>query len=278
MALNLDLIGRRTDPIPYTYDTDKVILYALAIGAGVEDLDFVYEKNLKVFPMFAVIPASPAIRATLAGTGHNLPMMLHGEHKVIMHNPIPISGTVYTTGVWESVYDKGDNGAILNLSLMTLSEKGEPLFENKVAAMDRSAGNFGGDRGPKIERLDPPEGKAPDFLVEYPTSTNQAALYRLSGDKNPLHIDPDFAKKGKLNRPILHGLCTYGYAGRAVLQALCDNEPARLKSFATRFINVVFPGDTLITKGWRLDEGKYVIQVKTQDERIVLGNSIAEVL
>ena len=278
MALNLNLIGKRTEPIPYTYDEDKVILYALGIGAGVEELDFVYEKDLKVFPTFAVIPGFPAIRTVMADLGHNRARILHGEQKIIMHNPIPVSGTIYTTGVLTSVYDKGDNGAIMNVSLETRDEKGQLLFENRVATVDRSAGNFGGDRGPKAQRFNPPEGKAPDFEVTYATSPDQAALYRLSGDKILLHIDPDFAKKGGFDRPILHGLCTYGYAGRAIVHSLCAGDPARLKSFAARFMNVVFPGETLITKGWRLDKEKCIIQVTAQDGRMVLGNSVAEVL
>jgi acyl dehydratase len=276
MALNLDSIGKPTDKIPYTYDQDAVMLYALGIGAGVEELDFVYEKNLKVFPTFAVIPTFDAIFTTVATAGLNLPTVLHGEQKVIMHNQIPTSGTVYTKGIWESVYDKGDNGAVLNVSLATENENGDLLFENKVVIVDRSAGNFGGDRGPKTERFDPPESKKPDFQVQYATSPDQAALYRLSGDKNPLHIDPEFAKKGGLDRPILHGLCTFGHAGRAILHSVCDGDPAKLKSFGARFMNVVFPGETLVVEGWRQSERKYVIQVKNQEGRVVLGNSIAE--
>jgi acyl dehydratase len=278
MALNLDLIGQPTDRIPFTYDQDAVILYALGIGAGVEELDFVYEKNLKVFPTYAVIPTFGAIGATMISAGLNLPTVLHGEQKIIMHNQIPTSATLYTSGVWESVYDKGDKGAVLNVSLDTQNEEGELLFESKIVIIDRSAGNFGGDRGPKAQRFDPPESQEPEFRVAYPTSPNQAALYRLSGDKNPLHIDPDFAKLGGLERPILHGLCTYGHAGRAILHSVCDSDPARLKSFAARFMSVVFPGETLIVEGWKSGQGAYIIRVKTQDGRIVLGNAIAEVI
>lgn len=277
MALNLDLIGKKTEKIPFTYDQDAVILYALGIGAGVDELDFIYEKNLKVFPTYAVIPLLPCIIDVMADLGINLPAMLHGEQKIILHGAIPPSGTVYTSGIWDSVYDKGDKGAVLNISLETHDQSDQLLFENKVVLIDRSAGNFGGERGPQTERFDPPEGKTPDFRVEYPTSPDQAALYRLSGDKNPLHIDPEFAKQGGLERPILHGLCTYGHAGRAVLHSACGNEPARFKSFAARFMNIVFPGDTLITEGWKVENGRYIIQVKTSEDKIVLGNAVAEV-
>lgn len=277
MGLNVDIIGKRSDPITFAYDPDRVILYALGIGAGVEELDFVYEKNLKVFPSFAVIPGFPALVPLMINAKLNLPTVLHGEQKIVLHNQIPTSGTISTSGVCQSIYDKGDKGATLNVETESKDEKGRLLFENHMVIIDRSAGNFGGERGPKTEKIDPPEGKAPDFHVEYSTSPDQAALYRLSGDKNPLHIDPEFAKLGRLDRPILHGLCTFGFAGRAILHSVCGGDPARLKSFAARFTGVVFPGDILITEGWKVDGGAYIIQTRTQEGRVVLGNAKAEV-
>ncbi|UCF92144.1 MAG: MaoC family dehydratase N-terminal domain-containing protein [Desulfobacterales bacterium] len=277
MALNLDLIAKKTEKIPFTYDQDDVILYALGIGAGVEELDFIYEKNLKVFPTYAVIPLLPCMMTLMADLGLNLPAVLHGEQKTIVHAAIPSSGTVYTSGICDAVYDKGDKGAVLNLSLETHDASDQLLFENKVVLIDRSAGNFGGERGLQTERFDPPEGQSPDFRVEYPTSSNQAALYRLSGDKNPLHIDPAWARRGGLERPILHGLCTFGHAGRAILHAVGASDPARFKSFAARFMNVVFPDETLITEGWKRENGRYIIRVKTPDGKVVLGNAVAEV-
>jgi len=277
MTLNLDLMGKRTEPTPFKYDHDTVILYALGIGAGVKELDFVYEKDLKVFPTFAVIPCMPTIISLMTGAGLNLPTVLHGEQKIRLHGPIPVSGTIFSSGVWSSVYDKEDKGAILNLDIEARDEKGRLLFENTVVLVDRSAGNFGGERGPKSEKFDPPEGKTPDFHEEYATSPDQAALYRLSGDKNPLHVDPEYARLGGLEKPILHGLCSFGFAGRAVLRNLCGNDPERLRSFSVRFMDVVFPGDTLITEGWKVVDGTYVIRVKTQEDKVVLGNAVAEV-
>ena len=278
MGLNFDVMGKKSAPAPYTYDHNQVILYALGIGAGVdEELDFLYEKNLKVFPTFAVIPYFPAVGELMVDSGLNMFYVLHGEQKIILHAPIPTSGTLHSTAVWSSVYDKGDKGAILNMEVETRDDAGNLIFENKMVAVDRSAGNFGGDRGPKAEKLEPPAGADPAFHVEYVTSRDQAALYRLSGDYNPLHIEPDFAKMGGFDRPILHGLCTYGYTGRAILRSVCGGDPTRLKSFSARFMGVVFPGDTLIIDGWKLEEGKYLVQTKTQDGRVVMGNSIAEV-
>ena len=278
MALNLDMVGKKMDPEPFTYDEDNVILYSLGIGAGVEELDFVYEKNLRVFPTFAVTPFIPSLFSSFVPrTKLNLLAVLHGEHTIMLHRPIPTSGTIHTTTKWDSVYDKGDKGAILNISFETRDVNGALLFENKAVIVDRSAGNFGGDRGPKSEIITPPEGKTPDFRFEYATTTEQAALYRLSGDRNPIHIDPGFAKKGGFHGPILHGLCTFGFAGRAILYGACDGDTSRFKSFSARFLNVVFPGDTLITEGWNVDRGRYIIQTSTPDGSIVLGNAAAEV-
>ena len=278
MTLNLDMVGEKMDPVPFTYDEDRVILYALGIGAGIEELDFVYEKNLRVFPTFAVVPFIPSLLSTFVPRVKlNLFAVLHGEQKITLHKLIPKSGTIYTTTTFDSVYDKGDKGAMFNISFETRDENGDLIFENKAVVVDRSAGNFGGDRGPKSEIVTPPEGRDPDFRFEYATATDQAALYRLSGDKNPMHIDPEFARKGGFHRPILQGLCTFGFAGRAVLYGACNGDPARFKSFSVRFMNVVYPGDTLITEGWETDTGIYGIRTKTRDGRVVLGNAVAEV-
>jgi acyl dehydratase len=278
MAINLDIIGQKTEPVAFTYDEDTVILYALGIGAGVDELDFVYEKNLKVFPTFAVIPFISEFMSTAKQANLNMYKVLHGEQKIILHQPVPPKGTVYTASTCDSIYDKGDKGAILNVTIETRDAQGELLFENKSVIVDRSAGNFGGDRGPKAEPINPPKEKKPDFRAEYTTSRDQAALYRLSGDKNPLHIDPEFAQKGGFDRPILHGLCSFGFAGRAIVHNLCGNDPARLKSFGVRFMNVVYPGEELITEGWKTEqEGRYIIRTTNREGRVILGNAEAEI-
>ena len=276
MSLNLDIIGKKLEAEPFTYDRDMVILYALGVGAGVDELDFIYEKNLKVLPTFAVVPFIPTFLSVFVPkAGLNLFKVLHGEQTIILHKPIAPAGTIHTSMVCESIYDKGDSGAVVNVHLESRDGDGEVVFENRAVIVDRGAGGFGGDRGPKTEKLVPPEGKEPDFAVEYAISKDQAALYRLSGDKNPLHIDPDFARKGGFERPILHGLCTYGYAGRAIVQAAGSGDPAKLRSFSARFMDVVYPGETLIVSGWKREAGKYFVQVAAGDGRIVLGNGVA---
>ena len=153
MALNLDLIGKKIGPVPFTYGPDTAILYALGIGAGVEELDFVYEKNLKVFPTFAVVPFVPSFLSSFVPESKvNLYAVLHGEQKIILHRPIPVSGTIYTTTICDSIYDKGDKGAVLNLNFETRDASDEILFENKAVIVDRSGGNFGGERGPRSEK------------------------------------------------------------------------------------------------------------------------------
>lgn len=277
MALNLDVIGEKIEFPPFEYNQDTVILYALGIGAGMNDLPFVYEKDLQVYPTFAVIPFGPGLFPFIEKSGINLFTLLHGEQKIKLYKPIPPAGSVQSTAVCESIWDKGDKGAVLTLKVESRDADGDLLFENTALLMDRSGGNFGGDRGPKTESVSPPEGKGPDFSVSYTTSSDQAVLYRLSGDKNPLHIDPEFAKMGGFDKPILHGLCSYGYAGRAILESVCGNDPAKMKSFHVRFKSVVFPGDTLTTEGWKLETGKFVVRTVTQEGKEVLGNGLVEI-
>jgi acyl dehydratase len=275
MGLNLEVVGKKMGPVSFSYNQDSVILYALGIGAGVDELDLVYEKNLKVFPTFAVVPLMGALFSFVSTSGMNLLAVLHAEQKTTLHNPIPLCGVLHTWTTCESIYDKGDTGAFANLVCETRDDSGTLLFENIMVVLDRSAGNFGGDPGPKSKKLDPPEGLPPAFRVEQKTSPHQAALYRLSGDKNPLHIDPEFAKRAGLNRPILHGLCSFGFSARAIVAGLGLKEPSRLRSYGVRFMNMVYPGDTLITEGWGLGEGRYIIRATNQDGKVVLGNGSA---
>ena len=279
MPINLNILNKVIGPVSFSYDRDTVILYALGIGAGVTTPDFIYEKNLKVFPTFAVVPFMPVFFSTFVpAAAINVPALLHGEHQILLHRPIPVKATVYSTMVCNAIHDKGDKGAVLGITMETRDEKNRLLFENRAKVMDRSGGNFSGDRGPKTPVTEPPKGKAPDFRVEDATSPNQAALYRLSGDKNPLHIDPDFAAEGGFARPILHGLCSFGFAARAILSSLGADDPARLKSFGARFVHVVHPGDTLITEGWKSEpRGACVIQTTNHDGKVILGNACAEI-
>lgn len=277
MSVNNEIIGKTISGGEFEYDEDTVILYALGIGIPETELDFIYERNLRVFPTFAVITYQPLLFKVIEQAGLSLPTILHGEQHLRLNQAFPTQGTVQNTAICDSIYDKGDKGAVLNVDIRTMDQNGELLAENRVVIMDRASGNFGGERGAKGEKVVPPEGKDPDFSIKYQTAPNQAALYRLSGDKNPLHVDPEFAQKGGFEKPILHGLCTMGFAGRAVLSALCGNEPEFLKGLSVRFTGVVYPGDTLTTEGWKLDDSRYAILTRTQEGRVVLGNGLAEI-
>lgn len=276
MAIRRDLVGKTSAPINHTYTWKDTVLYALGVGAKADDLDFLFEMNgPKVLPTFAVVPSFHAMIAVIGQLGANPTMAVHGEQKVVLHRPLPPSGELKTVAEVKGIYDKG-KGALVLIEARTTDEKGEPLCDNTFSIFARGEGGFGGERGPEALKADPPEGQAPDFTTVEKTATEQAILYRLSGDLNPLHISPQFAKMAGFDRPILHGLCTYGYAGRAFLAHACGNDPRRFKSFAARFAGVVFPGDTLTTEGWQVAPGRWVMRVKTQDDRVVLSNALAE--
>src|SRR3954453_8036696 len=218
MAIKLDLVGKKSDPIPFAYSWKDTVLYALGVGAKVDELDFVYEgRGPKVLPTFAVVPSFTSMISVAGDLGANPMMILHGEQKIILHRPIPSGGKLPTGSEGKGIYDKG-KGALVVVEAKTVDEKNEPVFDNVFSIFVRGEGGFGGERGPEAPKLEPPAGKAPDFEISEATSPEQALLYRLNGDINPLHADPAMAKFGGFDRPILHGLCTYGFAGRAVLE------------------------------------------------------------
>ena len=278
MALNLALVGKKSLALSHSYTWRDAVLYALGVGARMPtELDYLYEASgPKVIPTFAVVPSFTTLVNVCSQLGANLMMIVHGEQKVIQHRPIPPNGTFQTVAEVTGIYDKG-KGALVVVEARTTDEKGEPVFDNVFSIFVRGAGGFGGERGPEALVADVPTDRAPDFSVTERTSAEQAALYRLSGDLNPLHVSASFAKMAGFERPILHGLCTYGYACRAVLHSVCGSDPARFRSFAARFSGTVFPGDELTTQGWQTAPGSYVVRVVTQEGKVVLSNSIAEV-
>ena len=282
MAIKRELAGMQSEPMEVRYDWKDTVLYALGVGAKADELDFLFEMNgPKVLPTFAVVPSFTALLRVSANLGANPMMILHGEQKVILHRPISPRGTLTTVATITGIYDKG-KGALVLVEAETRDDQGEPLFDNLFSIFVRGEGGFGGDRGPEALSADPPDDRGPDFSVSEKTSAEQALLYRLSGDVNPLHVSPELAKVAGFDRPILHGLCTYGHAGRAILRHACGGDPKRFKSFAARFSGVVFPGDTLTTEGWRMTDTSrpgetFVIRCRTQDGRVVLSNSLAEV-
>ena len=237
---------------------------------------FIYENTpggLQVFPSFAA-KASGKLIIDFSREVEGF-RFLHGEQGIRLHRPIPPEGKIMAASRVADVYDKG-KAAVIRFLTEGRTEDGAPLFDVEHIAFHVGAGGFGGDPGPKSESINPPEGVAPDFSISYPIPENQAALYRLSGDLNPLHLDPEFARRGGFDRPILHGLCTYGYATRAILHGLCDGEVTRFKEFKARFSGAVYPGETLFTEGWRESEGRYIIRARTE-RAVVLSNAYAVV-
>ncbi|HLK12838.1 MAG TPA: MaoC/PaaZ C-terminal domain-containing protein [Candidatus Binatia bacterium] len=275
MPIDLSYVGKKLSPVAHAYTERDVMLYALGVGAGPEDLRFVYERDLRVLPTFAVIPSFPAMMNLGGAMQVNPAMVLHGEQRIELHATIPTSGTVTTTPTIRAVYDKG-KGAVVVVETDTVDARGALLFRNTSSIFVRGEGGFGGDRGPSGARNVPPD-RAPDQVVAMKTLPQQALLYRLSGDMNPLHADPDFARMGGFDRPILHGLCTFGHAGRAVLRAWCGNDPARLKAFEVRFSGVVFPGETITTNMWQVAPGRIVLTAVTERGEVVLSAAAAEV-
>jgi len=273
MPIDLSIVGKRLDPIHHTYSERDVMLYALGVGAGTDDLQFTYERDLKVLPTFGVIAAFPAMFSLGPVMQVNPMMVLHGEQRIELYAPIPTRSTLTTTPTVRAIYDKG-KGALVIVDAETVDDKGRLIFKNTFGTFARGEGGFGGDRGPSGPRNVPPD-RPPDAVVEMGTLVQQALIYRLSGDMNPLHADPDFAKMGGFDRPILHGLCTFGHVGRAVLRSYCDNEPTRLKALDVRFAGVVFPGETIVTEMWKTGTTDVIVQARTKERGEVVISSAA---
>ncbi len=266
------LLGYEFEPKTFTYTERDVSLYALGIGAAKDALDpkelqFVYEyqsSGFNVFPTFAVTFWGSMIHDTVSIPGFNVnPMMLlHGEQYLELIKPLPVSGTVINRGKIAQIYDKG-KGAFIVIDMHSEDENGTALAFNQYGVYARDFGDFGGDRGPSTTDLNLPPDREPDAVVEETVAENQALLYRLAGDWNPLHADPAMAAMGGFPRPILHGLCTFGHAARSVVKQFCDNDPKGFRNIKVRFAKHVFPGETLVTEMWQ-DEANLQIVFQTK--------------
>ncbi|MBK7218797.1 MAG: SDR family NAD(P)-dependent oxidoreductase [Candidatus Promineofilum sp.] len=283
----LDAIGYEFAPVTTNYREKDVSLYALSVGAAADALDaaelpFVYELSgdgFRPLPTFAVtFPFALLWQITaVPGLRFNPALLLHGEQFLELHRPLPTKATLTHRARIADIYDKG-SAALVLLDVDTYDETGAKLASNRSSLFIRGLGGFGGERGPSGGGLALPD-RAPDATHRQATTDNQALLYRLSsGDGNPLHADPAFAAAGGFPRPILHGLCTFGFAGRAVLRAFAGNDPARFKSIKARFARHVFPGETIVTDMWQDEEGQRVLfqsKVAERDE-VVLSNGVVE--
>jgi acyl dehydratase len=279
MALDLSLVGQPSEPVDYSWDSTDAILYALGVGAGQADqlgeLALTTENSQdvtqRVLPSFAVIITSNAGR--LRG-GRRLgdfdpARLVHAEQSVILHRPLPVAGTARVTSQVTGMYDKGSGALVASQAQAHDASSGELVATTTSSAFIRGEGGFGGERGPSNRWLAP--DRSPDRTLEVPTRRDQALLYRLSGDRNPLHSDPKFAARAGFPAPILHGLCTYGITCRALLTMLRDGDPTGFRSMSGRFSAPVFPGDTLTVSAWQ--EGESVLfQTRRQDGTVVLDH------
>lgn len=273
-------VGAELQGVSFSWSEEDIILYNLGVGAGAqptspEELKYAYEADLKAVPTYGTIPPFRIMMSigSVDGLDIDLARILHGDHTLTVHSPIPTSGTVTQSGQVVDIYDKGKGALVVIEVVSTLDTTGEPLFTNRSGIYVRGEGGFGGEGGPR-SAIRPPD-REPDHVVESRTLPQQALLYRMaSGDKNPLHADPAFAAYAGFERPILHGLCTYGIVNKAVVESALDGEPERVETYTARFTGHVFPGETLLIKVWE-EDGRYLVTAETKERgTTVLANAV----
>lgn len=281
MPIDATAVGRRGEPVERSWTSVDALLYAVGVGAGQEptdpsELPFVTENSAgvpqRVLPTFAVL--LPEVIGAFAHVGpFNPAMLVHGEERLVLHRELPVAGTISSTSEVTAIWDKGSGAVVEVTSRCVLVDDGQPLVDVVMSAFIRGEGGWGGDRGPSARSGVP--DREPDERVGLVTRPEQALLYRLSGDRNPLHSDPSFATLAGFDRPILHGLCTYGFTGRALLHRLCGSDPSRLRSLGGRFSSPVFPGESLSVEVWRTGDGTATYRTLGSDGRVVIDGGEA---
>jgi len=274
MPLNPDAVGTQSAASEVSWTTRDALLYAVGIGAGRDELAFTTENTKDVeqraFPTFPVVIGWGAGSVMSSIGTFNPALLVHGQQAVTLHRVIPVEGTATLVGKVVAMYDKGKAAVVVTETEATMD--GEPLYTNRSSMFIRGEGGWGGGRGPSGPQNEPP-GRRPDDEASALTSPDQAFVYRLSGDRNPLHTDPSFAAAGGFDRPILHGLCSYGFTGRALLHHLCGSDPARFHHIEARFAAPVFPGDELTVRMWHTGDGESVFTTSVGD-RVVIDQGL----
>jgi acyl dehydratase len=275
MPLDLSLVGAPASITTFDYGWKDVALYALGVGAKKVELDYVYEqRGPRVIPSFAAACKHVPMLALLAKTGGNLATVVHGAERVTLRAPLPPSGRLVTGASVRGIYDMRRFAQVV-LDFRCEDAGGQVVAEITSSLLFRGEGGFSGQPPPKEAAVaEKPRDSAPTFRVEEATSPEQALLYRLSGDLNPLHADPEFARGVGFERgPILHGLCTFGFMVRHAAKALCGGNAARLVAFGATFRRPVWPGETLVTEGWTVGGGSVALEVrvKERDEAVITG-------
>jgi acyl dehydratase len=285
MPLNYEkLKDWRVDGIEHRYGANDTILYALGIGLGQDPLDasqlrFVYEKELLALPTMATILAYPWGWLHKAEANVNRVKLVHAEQGIRLFKPIPAQGELAGETRVTNIVDKGREKGALIYSERRAYEKssGDLLFSATATTFCRADGGFDGPAGP-VKTPVPVPDRAPDFVCDIPTMPQAALIYRLNGDRNPLHIEPAVGQAAGFPGPILHGLCTFGVAGHALLKSLCGYDPTRLTAIDARFSAPVYPGEVIRTEIWRGEGGKAHFQARIPArDSIVLSNGVAEI-
>ncbi|MCZ6771258.1 MAG: MaoC/PaaZ C-terminal domain-containing protein [Proteobacteria bacterium] len=273
-TLSADMVGTKLEPLDFSWRDKDTMLYALGVGAKPDgELPFLYEggNGPQVLPTYAVIPAMRTLGSVRHVVKLNVQRLLHGEQAFELLRPLPPKATVKLHSEVSEVWDKGKAGVI---GVAGLAEDADgPLFKFHSTLFYLGGGGFGGDPGPSTKGKNAPPERAPDKVIEYVTQPEQGAIYRLSGDRVALHIDPEFAKAAGYDKPFMHGLCTYGFVGRAALHGLCDGDPARFKSMTGRFADRVQFGDTIISKFWYDGDGAAIVQAEDQNGSVLLSQA-----
>jgi acyl dehydratase len=256
-------LGAELEPVEFSWTSSDVQLYHLALGAGADPMDarelrYLTDGTPQVLPTFSSVASSFHMteppRVSFPGIDIELSRVLHASEAVVVPAPLPSSGSARATTRITDIWDKGKAAVILNETTVTDSD-GTVLWTTKRSIFARGEGGFGGDRGPSTSASAPE--RAPDFEIDIPVLPQQALLYRMCGDRNPLHSDPGFASAAGFPRPILHGLCTYGMTCKALVDTVLDGDAAAVGSYGARFAGVVFPGETIRAGVWR-DGDRYV--------------------
>ncbi len=276
MAINYDtLMGLKAEGQEFSYGDRETMLYALGIGFGRDPMDekelaFVYEKNLKTVPTLATVIAWGA--GAIGDSGINYAMVVHGEQKLTLYKPMPVAAKITTDSRVVGAWDKGEGKGAIIVTETNIAEKGgDKLCTLTSTIFARGDGGFGGPRegAPAPHTL--PE-RAPDMSIDAQTLPDQALLYRLSGDRNPLHSDPEFAKAVGFPKPILHGLCTYGTCCRAIISDVLGYDATQITGFDVRFSAPVFPGDTVTVDVWK-DKGVISFRARVKERDAVVINN-----
>ena len=286
MPLDPNAIGAKTEPQLFKWTDRDTMLYALGVGAGLDDLAFTTENThdtpQQVLPTYAVIACLPFAAAAMIGS-FNFAMLLHGSQGIRLFKPLPPAGKLSVVAEVADIQDKGEgkNAVVMLKATGSDPDSGEVIAETHTTAVIRGEGGFGGQPGQRPSAPEIPD-REPDSTIALPTREDQALIYRLSGDRNPLHSDPWFARElAGFPKPILHGLCSYGVAGRALVADLGGGDATKVSAIAARFTSPVFPGETLTTSIWRTEGGHAVFRTEAanpdgSNARLVLEDGTAE--